>query len=259
MNCDEVREIIQLYLDDELEGRDTLNVQRHLEACSACSHLLDSFLEQDRMLKEQARVENVESNKVRERILNAIRVEFSQSRRRWNVLASWRYGGPWRRIAAIAVLSTVAGVLLLRSGPPQVPGQSVYAAVVSDHADHCSADSPVGAIRNGDELDHLSAVYGKLRRTPNLLAFGYRDPAGRTCKVNGTVFLHLVYYCSDQPPISMFLRPHSPGLAADSLIMLHKAQYMVTSLSKSGVDLLVVTPVGYEQGSEIAQTIASQL
>ena len=253
MSCSEVTELIQLYLDDELDARDTLNVQRHLESCSACSHVLDGFMEQDRLLKEAARAAATDSCSVRLKILSAIRRETQASRSRWVVPVAWR------RVAAIVALATVTGLLLLKGGFLPGINENVYAAIASDHADHCSIGSRVGATTDRQELDRLSATYGKLNSTPDLSAFGYVDPFGRTCKVSGTVFLHLVYHRPDRQALSVFVRAHSSGLVADDLTNLQQAGYKMTSLSKSGIDLLVVTSLGDQEAAVIAQTIAAKL
>lgn len=260
MNCSEVREIIQLYLDDELDSRDTLSVQRHLESCSACAHVLDMFLEQDRLLRRQARAQDVDTHLLRERILNAIRSQTKQPLNRFNARAVWNAPNAWRRVAAIAALAIAGGLLLSRFGLLPGVAENVYAAVASDHADHCSIDSRLGAVVDREELDKLSRSYGKLDQTPDLTAFGYVDPVGRACKVDRTVFLHLVYYNPDRRPLSIFLRPHSSDLANDGLTTRREKSHAVSSISKSGVDVLVVTSVDDEpSAAAVAQVIASHL
>jgi len=259
MNCSEVREIIQLYMDDELESRDTLKVQQHLESCSACSHVLEMFLEQDRLLRQEARGQEVDGSLLRESILDAIRSQAKHPLNRFGARAAWIAPRAWMRIAAMAVLAIAGGLLLSRAGLLPGVAENVYAAVASDHADHCSVDSRLGAVVAREELDSLSRVYGKLDRTPDLSAFLYGDPAGRACKVNGTLFLHLVYYSPDRQPLSVFLRPHASGLTNDGLTILHENEHAVTSVSKSGVDVLVVTSTNDELGAAVAQTIASYL
>lgn len=91
MNCNEVREIIQLYLDSELDPRSTLSVLRHLERCSGCSRLLAGDLRRDASLKEAARYEAVDGRRVRHEIVSAIRREAARSRYRWLLLQCWRY------------------------------------------------------------------------------------------------------------------------------------------------------------------------
>lgn len=259
MNCSEVREIIQLYMDDELNSRDTLSVQQHLESCSACSHVLDMLLAQDKLLKQEARAQEVDSHLVREKVLAAIRTEAKQSLNRFTTRAVWNAPRVWKRVAAIAVLAIAGGLLLSRAGLLPGIAENVYAAVSSDHADHCSIESRGAAITDREELDRLSRAYGKLDRTPDLSAFRYGEAAGRACKVNGTVFLHLAYYSPDRQPLSVFLRPHSSDLTNDGLRILHEKEHSVTSVSKSGVDVFVVTSNDDELGAAAAQAIASYL
>jgi anti-sigma factor RsiW len=260
MNCSEAREIIELYMDSELEARDTLTVQKHLDSCAGCSHLLETLLEQDRLLRDEWRAQQVESRLLRDEILNAMRDNRSQQPSvRLSGPARWSAQPAWRRLAAMVVLTIAAGLLLSKAGLLPDITQNVYAAVASDHADHCSIDSKLPAITDGDELDRLIRTYGKLNRTPNLSDFGYGAVRGRTCKVQGSPFLHLVYYSSDQQPVSVFLRLHSSGLRADNLSVIREGEFDVASLSKSGVDLLLVSSLHKDQTTAITQTIAAQL
>jgi anti-sigma factor RsiW len=259
MNCGEVTELIQLYLDNELQARDTLDMQKHLESCSACTRLLQTLLEQDKLLREEARAQKVDSHVVREKILIAVRRPFEPERKRWSAPAFWSAHPAWQRVAAIVALTIAAGLLFSMAG--LLPGvtDNIYAAVAADHADHCSVESGLGAISEVEELARLSRTYGKQEHTPDLSNFGYKNPVGRVCMVNGTLFLHLVYYTSDQRPLSVFLQPHSAGLISDALRVLRERGYSVSSVSKSGVDVLVVTSQDDERGAAIATTLASQL
>lgn len=91
MNCREVTEIIQLYLDSELDARSTLNVLRHLECCPGCSRLLDRDLEQKAMLRHAARSEAIDSQRLRQQIVRAIRRKAARSRYQWFWLEFWRH------------------------------------------------------------------------------------------------------------------------------------------------------------------------
>ncbi len=91
MNCGEAREIIQLYLDSELDARSTLSVLRHIEICAACSQILARDLEQDARLKQAACSELVDSQRVRKEIVSAIRRQVAGSTYRWPLWRLWRY------------------------------------------------------------------------------------------------------------------------------------------------------------------------
>ena len=253
MNCGEVKNLIQLYMDNELDGRNTLDVQQHLECCAACSRLLDTYLKQDQTLKRFARSEAINSDAVREKILVVIRDQSAEKGSRWLMIPHWR------RVTAIAATTIIAVLLLLRLALFPGINESVFAAVASDHANHCSIEMVRGAITDRDELDRLSAVYGKLNATPDLSAFGYDNPRGTVCTVNGADFLHLVFYNQEEQGLSVFVRPHALDINQRELTILQESAYRVASVSRSGVDLLVVSSLDEKRTSAIAETIAAQL
>jgi anti-sigma factor RsiW len=252
MNCSEVKDLIQVYLDNELDARNTLEVQRHLEYCPACSRLLEAYLVQDQALKRSARLESVDSSAAREKILATIRNQPPQARFQWLLRPVWR------RVAVAAVV-IIAVVLLLRGA--FVPGinERVYAAVASDHADHCSIEMVMGAITDINELDKLCAEYARMRATPDLSVFGLANPRGRICTVNGEQFLHLIFYDQERQPLSVFAKPHSIDSITKRSVLYHEGGYQVASVSRSGVDVLVVSSFGDEKTTAIGQEIADQL
>jgi hypothetical protein len=199
---------------------------------------------------------------VRAEILDAIAQEApAEDRRRtmeW-APARWFKKAAWQRVAAVVVLALAATLLVWRWGLMPGAGEAVYAAVAADHAAHCSAEVMMGAVTDPDALDRLIRASAKITDLPDLSAFGYGNPRGRVCKINGVEFLHLVYYHAAQPPISLFLRPQGSSLITERLTALHSGSFNVVSVSQAGVDLLVVSSLTAEQTSSIARAIASRL
>jgi anti-sigma factor RsiW len=253
MNCGEVKVLIQLYMDSELDARSTLEAQRHLESCASCSRLLDALEEQDRLLKEAARAAAPPSARVRARVLDAIRDESSAAPTRW-----WRLPS-WRRVAAVAALLLITTLAALRGGWAPGVNEKVYAAVALDHAAHCSADMMMGATTDPEELNRLAASYGHVRAIPDLLAFGYGDPRGRVCKINEVEFLHLTYYHPTERPLSIFLRPHASDGIGEKLTALNQDRFSVVSISSSVTDLFVVSSFDERRTAAIADAVAKQL
>jgi anti-sigma factor RsiW len=253
MNCEEAQELVQLYLDDELDARSTLGVQKHLETCPACERLLEALLQQDQLLKAAARAEAVDSGRVRAGILAALnhQPQPSQTPARWWILPSWQ------RLAAAVVLVAAATLFAWR----WLPGvnEAVYAAVAADHAAHCAPEITMGAVTEPVELNRLAATFGKLNGVPDLSAFGYGQPRARVCKINEIEFLHLVYYHAAQPPLSIFARPHSPRLIGAQLTSLQRDSYSVTSVAQGGVDLLLVAALDKQQTTAITRALAARL
>ena len=251
MNCGEVKDIIQLYMDSELEARDTFAVQRHLESCSSCSSLLNAFAQQDRALRQAARAEAGDNLALRESVLARIREQSPDTAR------GWRSPATLRRVAALSALAITATLLVLFGQTP-APDE-VYAAVAADHFAHCTLDKLDNAIKDRDTLNRLVAEYGKMGATPDLSAFGFRDPHAKICGVNGVKFLHLIFLDSNGQGLSLFIRPHAPDLSVEQLTVLQRRDFSVASVSRSGTDLLVVSALDEEQTSKIAEAVAAQL
>ncbi|MDX2040163.1 MAG: zf-HC2 domain-containing protein [Acidobacteriota bacterium] len=262
MNCGETKDLIQLYLDNELDARSTLSMQQHLDSCSGCSRQLNILLLQDQTLKQAARGEIIDSSRVRAGILSAIaqetQAETPHQTTNW-LPTHWFKMAAWPRIAAAAAFVLIAAFLALRGGWMPGVNETVYAAVAADHAAHCSADAMMGAVNDLDELRRLIRASAKVDALPDLSAFGYGNPQGRVCKVGNAEFLHLVYYHDSQSPLSLFLRHHDSTLVTEQLTALHSGNFNVVSISQGGVDLLVVSSLTEDQTSSITRALASRL
>ena len=156
MNCEEAKELIQLYLDDELDARSTLSIQQHLKSCTACSNSFRSFATQDQRLKQAANEEALDSSRLRERILDSIKHQTPRSRS----YPRWLTHPAIRRAAATVALLLVVSFLLLRGGLFPHVDQQVYAAAASDHI-RCTTGARMGEIADADELNRLAARLGK--------------------------------------------------------------------------------------------------
>ncbi|MEW6125507.1 MAG: DUF3379 family protein [Acidobacteriota bacterium] len=253
MNCAEARELIQLYLDDELSSRDALVVQQHLDACSACASLLDYFSKQDAALRASAKLEPANNELLAARIRLSIRKETAAPRKRlwWSV--SGRHA-TLRRVAALVIVAVVIAFFLLRGTPIN---DKVYADAVLDHADHCAIARLSKAVSDPNELNRLVEVNSALTAIPDLSTFGYANPRAVICRIGNKKVLHLVYQSDHQQPLSLFMRMRDERLVGDDLVTMNKEGYRVASVSKAGTDLLVVASLDEKQTAAIANAVAS--
>jgi Putative zinc-finger len=254
MYCEEVKGLIQLYLDDELDARSTLGVQQHLESCTVCLYLLNSFSEQDQRLRHTAHEEIIDSSRLRERILaaTALKATWYQRSPNWLTLPVIR-----RTAAALAILLALSFLLLRGNLFPYVD-QQVYAAAASDHI-RCITGASRGEIINIDELKEFVARFGNMKAIPNLTDFGYGPPHAILCKIKGEKFLHLVFYHPEVPPLSLYMRRRTSELIAPSPTSLKSKEYGFFSTSMAGVDLLIVSSLDEAGASLIAQAVAQQI
>lgn len=269
MNCGEAKDLIQLYLDDELDARSTLGVQQHLEGCQSCAAAFETLLQQDQLLQRAARAETIDSSRLRAGILAALQQPqplptsstaspgiwqgASQSLLRW-----WRVPA-WAHLAAAVALVLVLMLAALRFGWMPGVNEAVYAAAAADHAAHCAANMMmVGDITDAAELNRVAAAFAHVRAMPELTAFGYGTPRGRVCKIGETEFMHIVYQHTAQPPLSLFLRRHTPALIAPQLKALQRDGYRVASLARNGTEVLAVTSLDETQTTALVQAAAAQ-
>jgi anti-sigma factor RsiW len=252
MNCGEVKEFVQLYMDNELDARATLDVRRHLDGCPACSAMLRAFESQDLMLREAAREKAPDGGSLRVRILDEIRNQPSRApeRRRPSPL--------WSRAAAAVIIAAAALLLLFWGTGPGI-NEKAYAAAASDHAAHCTLENLATSVSNAGEIDRLVALYGHLKRTPDFSLLGFVEPRAKVCSLDGVPVLHLVFQNTEQQPLSVFLKPATPDFIEGSLRVAHQGGYSIASASQSGIDLLVVSRLSREESAVIAGMLLSEL
>jgi anti-sigma factor RsiW len=254
MYCDEVKGLIQLYLDDELDSRSMLGVQQHLESCNVCLYLYNSFSKQDQRLRQAAHEEARDSNRLRERILAATvrKPTLYQRSRNWLALPALR-----RTAAALAILVALAFLLLRGNLFPYID-QQVYAAATSDHV-QCVSGASMGESIKTEEIKQFVARFGKMKAMPNLTAFGYGSPHAIMCRIKGERFLHLIFHDLEGRPLSLYLRPRTSALLSPNPTWLKLEEYGIFSTSEAGVDILIISAHDEAKASLIAHAIAQQI
>jgi hypothetical protein len=262
MNCLEAKELIQLYMDNELDPRNTLGVQHHLETCPSCQSLLNYFIKQDQSLQTFAKSQRQDNGNLREAILQAIHQEpvsppAEAEAARTSFLKSWLQSPSFRRVAAILVVIMTIAFFLLRGGI----NEKVYADGILDHEHHCTLDrlSKAKAVSDPAQIDKLCAEYGRLDKVPDLSAFGFSNVRAKICPLDNIKFLHLIYQSDSQKPLSIFFRLHDKELIGDDLLMLKKQGYEIASLSKAGIDWVVISMLDEQQTAAITKHLSENL
>ncbi len=106
MKCQHVRELLPLYADQDLEGSEREQVERHLETCEECRRRLELDGRLAAALRELPAAQQAAAlaPAVRKRVMGTVRSE-----RRWGSL--WRAAGRLGNAAAWAAVATVAVLL----------------------------------------------------------------------------------------------------------------------------------------------------
>jgi hypothetical protein len=109
-----------------------------------------------------------------------------------------------------------------------------------------------------DELEQFIAQFGRMKKIPNLTAFGYGPPHAILCRIKEEKFLRLVFNHPEGRPLSLYLKPHNSELSAPCSISLELEEYGIFSTSQGGVDLLIVSLLDKARISLIAEAVAQQ-
>jgi hypothetical protein len=239
-------------MDNELDARGTLEVQRHLDTCAVCVRSLTGMIDQDRALREAARTEVVDTARLRQLIIEEVK------RHPRPALPVVRRLSVWKRAGAIAAMLVVAigiGVVMLILGN-RVP--KVYADAVSDHLDHCTLDVLKDDAWEPEVLKPAAKDYCGVAVLPDISQYGFTKPRARECTLDGEVFMHLVYFNGDQP-LSVFVSTHSSKDIAASMKLRELSGYTIASINTNGVDVVILTTLDERRTRQVSETIAGQI
>ncbi len=219
MNCNEVTDVRPRYLSGELDSAQAAAMADHLRDCQACArdHQLDMLLRRG-ILAEAIDASGLES-RVRGRI------------RRGLVLRRAALGA----IAAVLIAAIGISLTMRRAADP------LYIDAVQDHEDEVVQGKARHWISGEQEIAALAARQGVPKSAIDAVArAGYRIARARLCRLNGRIFLHLVYN-DDSHEFSVFLRRADQGEASTTRILRAGSEW-VAGLEMPALAALVVTP-----------------
>ncbi|HTS77264.1 MAG TPA: zf-HC2 domain-containing protein [Bryobacteraceae bacterium] len=236
MNCTEVVELVPLYLADALDPRRAAEVVAHLHACSSCARFTetDSRL-RGAMLAEPVDTANVD-NHVRRRIGASVRF------RRLTIGAG---------IAAALMLA----LFVYRNFGGADP---VYAAAALDHRREVVEHARRVWVSDPDAIAALAAREGIAPASIQAFSIaGYRLEQAKRCRLNGLIFLHLVY-ADGSHEISVFLR--QPGSDRRHAVETAEVgQECVGAFENGHVSGFVVVEQSRQRATELARYASSVL
>jgi anti-sigma factor RsiW len=202
MNCEDVSMQTPLYLAGDLDPVRMELFAAHLNSCPACACELGQQAALDASLRASMRAEQIDTTRVDRHIRRQIAPQAASHN-------TWR----WLLAAAgVAVLVTASffgiRVFSARTKP-------VYAAAAKDHRWEIVDGQPRKWLTDRASIEALGARQGVSDSAIAAIApAGYRLVEGKLCRLDGRIFLHLVY-ANGLANFSVFLRrPDDKGPAA---------------------------------------------
>lgn len=206
MKCTEIAELAPLYLSGELDAGRSAEFAGHLKSCRACALEIHQMMETDASLREAVVAEDVDTNALDQRIRRQIAAE-RRPRFRWIATA-----------AAVAVGTLLAG-LGIRA---LVASPALYSDAIADHRVEVINRQPRRWVPDRPGIEALAARAGLATSViAGLTPANYRLERGKLCRLDGRIFLHLVYTDGTRET-SVFVRQRDdkplPGQSRDDSV-----------------------------------------
>jgi anti-sigma factor RsiW len=249
LSCQQTHELIHGYLDGELDLVKSLEIEKHLEQCQACTQNYEAL----RGLQSRLRDNSLRFDppaKLEKRLRSALRKETEPRspifRWRWAVAAS-------SLLVAVVIVWTVASIAS-RPSPDDVLAQEVVASHVrSLMANH------VADVLSSDQHTVKPWFDGKLDFSPtvkDLSKQGFSLYGGRLDYINNRPVAALVYQ-RRQHSINVFVWPATSSPAMNGKAS-EQQGYNVIRWSKAGMTYWAVSDLNLAELQQFVQLLQEQ-
>ena len=248
MNCNDAQNLIQAYADAELDAASSLELERYLSSCPACTQKLDDILNLRSALKAETlyRQPGIE---LRDRIHAALRQAGRAGPR-----------APARRLWLNAGAALAAAVVLAWTIVPLLSGRSaddrIAAEVISDHVRSLMVDHLTDVV-SSDQHTVKPWFSGKLDFSPpvgNFVPQGYPLLGGRLDYLANRTVAALVYR-HRQHYINVFVWPAADPAAVAAPQELSRQGYQIMHWTRSGMHYWVVSELNQDELRQFAKLV----
>jgi len=241
MNCNDVEQLAPAFLSGELPADRTSEFQSHLDSCFECQRLMTGQAELDARLRHQILADVPDTAALDLRVRQAIAI-VNPARR--------RFISPRLAIAALAAILILALAVALRSRLRAQPVE-LCSDAARDHLREIVHQEPRRWTAGRAGVETLGQRVGLAPEAVSAFSVsGYRLERGRLCRLDGRVFLHLVY-SNGARQFSLFLT--SAGAFTDSgLFATEVSGEHVATIQSSHARAVVVT----EESGDAARALA---
>jgi anti-sigma factor RsiW len=239
MNCEDLLTVAPLYLSGELDAAWLEEVRAHLEICPQCAAEMASQVSADARLRDEVLAETNDSTALNRRIHQSIMI------RRWLPVAAG--------IAAMLVLGFLGSLYRTSVGVSRT-----YSDAARDHHREVVEQQPRTWLSDRVALEALAAHQGLLpSAVVQLSQAGYSLQRGKLCRLDGRIYLHMVY-SRDGQEFSIFLRQRGDPFPKD-VRNSDRGDEHVASFQTDLVAGMVVTSQSSEAARHLAHVAAGLL
>jgi anti-sigma factor RsiW len=242
VNCQECRDFIDPYIDNELDVATAILVKQHLRDCSQCQPLLESR-KALRALLNNPLLQFEVPDSLRRKIQSALRTATSSAKHQFGRKSFI----PWFSVplALAAAFAVVLGLVFLNQGGmlARSRGNALVEEVVSGHVRSLLATHLLD-VPSTDQHTVKPWFDGKLKFSPPVLDFtdrGFRLIGGRLDYINGREVAALVYQ-RNKHIINLFISPSESG-RTEAVQSFAKDGYNVLHWERDGFEFWAVSDV----------------
>ena len=237
MNCHEVHNLIDGYIDDELDLVSNLDIEQHLQTCPACGHLYHNRQALQTLVHSSAL-----SHKAPAHLQKRIRTSLRQADQR---------GYPWPKTAfalmgtaAVLLIALVTTWIIIKNVSAPSVDESLAQAVLDSHIRSLMVNHLVD-VRSTDQHTVKPWFDGKLDFSPvviDLAQQGYPLIGGRLDYLDNRSVAALVYQ-HETHVINLFTWPTSSTSADSPVTTVTRQGYHIMTWTRAGMVYWAVSDV----------------
>ncbi len=259
MKCNDLQNLMPLFLSGELDGQGSADFERHIETCAACQTEMNLQKNYDNLLRAAFAEETLETAALRERVRRQIRAA-EKPRASWWKIPQMRFG-----FAAAALLIVLCAAIFYFIAKQNQP--TIYAGVARDYTEDVIERMPKNGWRDGESP---AAIYAREQLgdavVSSIAPEGFRLVRTRVCNPAGEPFVHLIFD-NGAKQISFYVRKNGNALPGNPVeVVNNRAFYAehfdnleVAGFRSAQYTVLVVAPLSRAETLNLARDAAERL
>lgn len=257
-DCHGTEQLLEAYVDNELDAVVTQAIAEHLEVCAACNRKMEDIRAQNELVARAVKSGEVDNSALRASIEAATIAKHQQL-----FQLSMPRVPVWATVAALTVLIAFISIFYLL----RPYASSLFKAAADNHITCIrEAEAPDWARTQAEIIQVEESFLGRDRQAPMMTVDGYQVVRGRVCMLNGEKFLHLVYENDAGREASLFVGRNKENVFGDRAVtldgktiqMVHVSDLNVVS-TQAGNHLVLVAAHEEKTASTLLLSAVSKL
>ncbi len=200
-DCKSTSELLEFYVDSELDAVLTRAVSEHLESCVVCNRKMEALRLQNELIARAVKSVETDNRNLRASI-EAATIARHQRLLEWSLprIPAWT-------VATAAAILFISISFFLLPNLVDVVANPLFRAAAENHRMCGQQSEDTDWARTPQAIaDVEESFVGHNKHAPITTEFQYQLVRARVCVLNGEKFLHLIYRNDDGNEASLFVR-----------------------------------------------------